>query len=555
MSDRTLRRIAAALLFCFFTLTGSVASFAQGMTGGGKSPVSADAAIASAEPEDDMAGVERVPPDAAILRWGGDTEGGAPYMFWDPKDQNRLIGYEVEIIEAVAARLGRRAVFVQNGWDNLIPGLNRGLYDVTIDGLEITPEHSEAVNFSIPYYRTFMQLAVRKGTSGIETLDDCRGRVVGTLKQSLAFFTLEEAGVSDIRTYEDEINAYADLENGRLDAALFDDPIAMYYAGFNPNIEFVGRPIGKMEYGIAVRKGDDELLARVNEAVASLRDSGELRRIYERWNLWTPVMAEMFRDHSPQKTDAVMFRAWTEHQKPVLTWEKRLNRYAGFLPVFAKGALVTMEVSFVAMLLAITLGLFLAMVRIFAPKPLSWLAVAYIELIRGTPVLIQLFFIFYGLPNIGIRLSPFVAGVLGLGLNYAAYEAENYRAGLLAIPRHQMEGAMALSMTRFQALRHVVLPQAIRVALPPVTNDFISLLKDSSLVSVITMVDLTKAYGQVATTYYDYFGTGLMVAAIYFLLGFPFVRLARWAEKRMAVAIHGRVGDADMPHSRKPASY
>ena len=396
---------------------------------------------------------------------------------------------------------------------------------------------------------------VRKGTSGIETLDDCRGRVVGTLKQSLAFFTLEEAGVSDIRTYEDEINAYADLENGRLDAALFDDPIAMYYAGFNPNIEFVGRPIGKMEYGIAVRKGDDELLARVNEAVASLRDSGELRRIYERWNLWTPVMAEMFRDHSPQKTDAVMFRAWTEHQKPVLTWEKRLNRYAGFLPVFAKGALVTMEVSFVAMLLAITLGLFLAMVRIFAPKPLSWLAVAYIELIRGTPVLIQLFFIFYGLPNIGIRLSPFVAGVLGLGLNYAAYEAENYRAGLLAIPRHQMEGAMALSMTRFQALRHVVLPQAIRVALPPVTNDFISLLKDSSLVSVITMVDLTKAYGQVATTYYDYFGTGLMVAAIYFLLGFPFVRLARWAEKRMAVAIHGRVGDADMPHSRKPASY
>lgn len=268
MSDRSLRRIAAALLFGLFALTGPAAAFAQGMTGGGTTPVSAD----SAEPEDDMAGVERVAPDAAILRWGGDTEGGAPYMFWDPKDQNRLIGYEVEIVGAVAAQLGRRAVFVQNGWDNLIPGLNRGLYDVAIDGLEITPEHSEAVNFSIPYYRTFMQLAVRKGTKGIETLDDCRGHVVGTLKQSLAYFTLEEAGVSDIRTYEDEINAYSDLENGRLDAALFDDPIAMYYAGFNPNIEFVGRPIGKMEYGVAVRKDDDELLAKVNEAVGRLRE-------------------------------------------------------------------------------------------------------------------------------------------------------------------------------------------------------------------------------------------------------------------------------------------
>jgi polar amino acid transport system substrate-binding protein len=555
MTDRSLRRIAAAFLSCLLALTCPAATLAHGMTGGGKSPVSSDAVVVSAEPEDEMAGVERVAPDAAILRWGGDTEGGAPYMFWDPKDQNRLIGYEVEIMEAIAAYLGRRPVFVQNGWDNLIPGLNRGLYDVAIDGLEITPEHAEAVNFSIPYYRTFMQLAVRKGTKDIETLEDCREHVAGTLKQSLAYYTLEEAGVKDIRTYEDEINAYTDLENGRLDVALFDDPIAMYYAGFNPNIEFVGRPIGRMEYGVAVRKGDDELLAKVNGAIIHLRDSGRLREIYDRWNLWSPVMAEMFRDHSPQKADAVMFRKWTEHQRPVPTWEKILERYVGFLPVFGKAALVTMEVSVVAMALAITLGLFLAMVRIFAPKPLSWLAVAYIELIRGTPVLIQLFFIFYGLPNIGVRLSPFVAGVLGLGLNYAAYEAENYRAGLLAIPRHQMEGAMALSMTRRQALRHVVLPQAVRVALPPVTNDFISLLKDSSLVSVITMVDLTKAYGQIATTYYDYFGTGLMVAAIYFLLGFPFVRLARWAERRMAVAIHGRVGSADMPHSRKPASY
>jgi polar amino acid transport system substrate-binding protein len=213
------------------------------------------------------------------------------------------------------------------------------------------------------------------------------------------------------------------------------------------------------------------------------------------------------------------------------------------------------------MALAIVLGLFLAMARIFGPSLLSRLAVLYIEFIRGTPVLIQLFFIFYGLPHIGIKFSPFVAGVLGLGLNYAAYEAENYRAGLLSVPRLQMEGALALGMSRWEALRHVVLPQAIRVSLPPVTNDFISLLKDSSLVSVITMVDLTKAYGQLATTYYDYFGTGILVAIIYLLLGLPFVRLARWTERRMAVAVHGgaipggtgRNGKYSL--GRKPASY
>ncbi|NLI96092.1 MAG: ABC transporter permease subunit [Synergistaceae bacterium] len=471
---------------------------------------------------------------ATELRWGGDTEGGAPYMFQDPKDTTRIIGYEVEIIEAIAKHLGKKPVFVQNGWDNLIPGLQRKLYDVAIDGLEITPEHKQEVNFSIPYYATFLQLAVRRDNKTIESLEDCRGKVVGTLKQAYSQQVLEEFGGIEIRLYEDEINAYSDLVNGRLDATLFDAPIAVFYAGFNPEIKFVGPEIGRMEYGIAVRKEDKELLKEINGAIVALRDSGELRKIYDRWNLWSPMMAKEFNDYRPRQTDSVMFNEWAELQRPEFTFRDRIKRYAGFMPVLGKAALTTMKVSVVAMLLAMAFGFVLAVARVFGPKPLSRLAVAYIETIRGTPVLIQLFFIFYGLPNIGIKLSPFVAGAVGLGLNYAAYEAENYRAGLISVPKAQMEGALALAMTRWQALRYVVIPQAFRLVLPPLTNDFISLLKDSSLVSVITMVDLTKAYGQLATTYYDYFGTGIIVAAIYLLLGLPFVRLARWAEGRLA---------------------
>ena len=165
---------------------------------------------------------------------------------------------------------------------------------------------------------------------------------------------------------------------------------------------------------------------------------------------------------------------------------------------------------------------------------LRWLAIAYIEVIRGTPLLIQLYLIYYGLPNLGIRLSAFVAAVLGLGLNYAAYEAENYRAGIQSIPRGQMEAALSLGLTRAQSLRHVIVPQALRLVIPPVTNDFIALFKDSSIVSVITMVELTKVYGQLATAYYDYIGVGILTAAIYFLLGLPFVKLARYAERRLA---------------------
>lgn len=472
--------------------------------------------------------------DLPELRWGGDSEGGFPYMFENPQNPDELIGFEVDIVEELAKHMGRKPVYINNAWDNLIPGLQRKLYDISINGLEVTPEHEEVVNFSIPYYKTFLQLAVRIDTHDIASLEDVRGRVAGTLKESYAQEVLEEVGDIEIRTYIVEANTYEDLANGRLDAAFFDHPIALYSAGFNPQIKFVGPPIGELAYAIAIRKEDKELLREVNEALVFLRDSGKLREIYDRWNLWTPLMAYEFNDYSPTRMEPWRYNDWAEAHRPDLTLSQKLDRYKQALPKFAKGAVITMQVSITAMVLAIGLGLLLAITRVFAPKWLAGLATFYIEVVRGTPVLIQLFFIFYGLPSVGIKFSPFWAGAIGLGLNYAAYEAEVYRTGLFAIPRTQWESALALGMSRWQAMREVVLPQAVRVVIPPITNDFISLLKDSSLVSIITMVDLTKVYGQVSATYYDYFGPGIIVAVIYLLLGLPFVRFSLYAERKLS---------------------
>ena len=152
---------------------------------------------------------------------------------------------------------------------------------------------------------------------------------------------------------------------------------------------------------------------------------------------------------------------------------------------------------------------------------------------RGTPLLIQLFLIYYGLPEIGIRLNAFLAAILGLGLNYAASEAENYRAGIQSIPLGQMEAAHALGMNRWQTLQHILLPQALRLVIPPVTNDFIAMFKDSSIVSVITMVELTKVYGMLAMSTYDYIGLGLMTAGIYFALSYPASIFAGWLERKL----------------------
>jgi polar amino acid transport system substrate-binding protein len=467
------------------------------------------------------------------LRWGGDSEGGAPYVFQDPKNPRDIVGFEVDLAEALGEKLKRRPVFVQNQWDGLIPGLKRGNYDIAMNGLEITEDRKQEINFTLPYYATALQLSVRVEEQGINSLADLKGRKVGTLKYSLAQRVLEREGGIEIRTYDGLINSYQDLANGRLDAVLNDYPIAIYYSKPIPKLKFAGSPIEVVLYGIGVRKEDATLLAQLNQALLDLMKSGELRRIYEKWGLWNSETEKLFAQLTAAPAQAL--EDYTRNVTRKLSWRDRLRQYLNYVPILLfQGAPMTLLISILGMAVAIALGLVLALVNLYAPHPLAWASRAYIELFRGTPLLIQLYLIFYGLPSVGIRLDPLAAAIVGLGLNYAAYEAENYRAGIQAIPRGQMEAALSLGMTRAQALQHVIVPQALRIVIPPVTNDFIALFKDSSIVSVITMVELTKVYGQLASTYYDYIGVGILTAAIYFLMGLPFVRLARWAEARMA---------------------
>lgn len=476
---------------------------------------------------------------AQDLRWGGDAEGGAPYLLPDPADPRRTIGFEVDLMEALARRLGRRSVFVQNQWDGLIPGLQRGNYDLAVNGLEITADRAARIDFSLPYYACGERLTVRREDNSIFSLPTLRGRVVGTLKASLAQRMLENQPGIDVRAYENQNNAYDDLAIGRLDAVLMDWPIALYYTRPNPALKLVGEPIGAMEYGIGLRKGDQQLRARVDEALLAMIASGELRGIYQKWEIWNAETAALFERLSaprpPDERPRTRLDDFAGGGAAPDGWGERLRRYRTYLSLMLlRGAPMTLLISVLGMALAMALGLALALLRLYAARPLSRLALVYVEVFRGTPLLIQLYLIFYGLPNLGVRFSPLVAAVIGLGLNYAAYEAENYRAGIQSIPRGQMEAALSLGLTPAQALRHVIIPQAMRLVIPPVTNDFIALFKDSSIVSVITMVELTKVYGQLAATYYDYIGAGLMAAAIYFLMGLPFVRLARWAEKRLS---------------------
>jgi polar amino acid transport system substrate-binding protein len=466
-----------------------------------------------------------------VLRWAADPNSNAPYTFFAPG--KALTGFEYEIINAVARRLGERAEFVQNDWSGLIPGLHRGLYDCVICGIEITSEKADEVSFSIPYYFTFEQFVGRRGEPLLTSLDQLRGKKIGTLDQTAAFRMLEETPGVLAKTYDQEVSAYQDVVNGRLFGVLLDYPIAKYYAAPNPALEFSGPPFGRIAYGIAVDKNNAVLKAEIDTALRDLIASGELRDILSHWGLWTDTVAQAFGQPAKSSASDSEYQAFIANQGGQTNFWSRMHIYAAAGRLLRRAALLTLTVSVTAMAVAVVAGLVLAVCRVFGPLPVRWFATAYIEVVRGTPLLIQLLFIFYGLPIIGIRLPPFVASVLGLGLNYAASEAENYRAGLLAVPAGQWQAAYALGLTQAKTLRLVIVPQAIRFVLPPLTNDFIALLKDSSLVSALTMVELTGAYHRLATETFDYFGAGLLVALIYLLLGLPFVRLARWTEQRL----------------------
>ncbi len=454
------------------------------------------------------------------LLWGADAEGGAPYVYPDPQKPEQLVGFEFDLANALAAKLGVKAKMVQNQWDQLLPALDRGNFDVILNGLEITDDNRQHAAMSRPYYIYAQQIVTRTDTAGPTNLDGLKGKTVGVLASSGAQRLLQRFGGVDVKSYPGNVESFLDLKARRIDVVVLDLPIALYYAKPDPALKFSGEPFSPGYYGIAVRKEDVTLLAAINNALEQFIRDGTLERIYRRHGLWDERQAAL----ANYQQDTVVQR------KSIST----LREWPRYLPLLLRGAVTTVELSLLGMALAVVIGMVVVLARLYGPAPVRWLAQAYVEVVRGTPLLIQLFLIYYGLPQIGLRLNAFLAGILGLGLNYAASEAENYRAGIQSIPKGQTEAALALGMTRRQILRRIVLPQALRVVIPPVTNDFIAMFKDSSIVSVITMVELTKVYGELATSTYDYIGLGLMTAGIYFALSYPASIFAGRLEKRLA---------------------
>jgi polar amino acid transport system substrate-binding protein len=464
--------------------------------------------------------------ERGALVWGADQEGGGPYIYPRPDDPTRVTGFEVDLMNALAARMGLRSQFQQCEWTNLPDLLRIGGIDCITNGYELTEAHLANKLATIPYYVYELQLVARRDDPTITSWEDLaapgRGpRKVGVLSGSAAeTYVRKELGDRvEVVGYQGATDTLQDVVNGRLDASVQDLPPLIFYRTRFPQLRFVGAPVGRGYYVMYLRPGDERLRAALNTALRDLIQSGQLRKIYERYGLWNEAQEQL-------RNPELGVRASVQASG----WEVIVRN----LPILLESAGVTVLLACLSMPLAIVVGLAVALGRLYGPRPLRIPLAVYVEVLRGTPLMLQLFTIFFVLPAVGIRIPAFLAAVLGLAINYSAYEAEIYRAGLRAIPVAQMEAALALGLSRWQALRRVIIPQAVRLVVPPVTNDFVALFKDTSICSVITIVELTKRYNILANSTGAYLELAAVTALLYLLMSYPLSLLARRLEVRAA---------------------
>lgn len=474
------------------------------------------------------------------LRWGTDPTGGAPYVFRDAA--GNFIGFEVELAEYLANKLGRTSVMKPGDWDKLPELLGKPAdvdgIDIVLNGYELSEDLEKQYPSTIPYYIYRVALVINKDDAGeVVGWTDLRKkkgdapRMVGVLGGSAAHAYMNTElfkDAIDLKINPDVATVIGLVEQKRLDATVQDTPAAQYYVNQSQRLAIADEPRKPNYYVILTRPADAELREQLNAALREGIRDGTFEKIFRKYGIWN--------------VDQERLRYWTEQKWPPFEADQAKNEggaskanWPAMLGELFRAAGMTILLSLTSFPLAMLLGLLVALGRVYGPRPLAVTLGVYVEFLRGTPLLLQLYFVFYLVPQVipWLSFSPLVAGIIGLAINYSAYEAENYRAGLLAIPRGQMEAALALGMSPLSALRTVIVPQAVRLVIPPVTNDFIALFKDTSVCSVILITELTRKYNELYNFNRDYIAElAFLTAGLYLLMSYPLALLAKWLERR-----------------------
>ncbi|AYW46812.1 ABC transporter permease [Tetragenococcus koreensis] len=430
----------------------------------------------------------------------------APYEFHATVDgEDEIVGFDVSIAQKIADDMGVDLHIEELGFDALLGALDTGKIDLIISGMSPTPERLQEVDFSDPYMNSQQRLVVREEDQDEYTdVNQFEGVPIGVQKQTtqeeLANTELEGSQVTSLQKIPDVV---MNLKNGKVDGAVLEGPVAKAYVDENDDLAFsnVEFEDGAKQSAVALPKDSPILSENINRSIQTINDENLLEGYQEEANN--------------------------------LMFDEDQSFFEEYYPYYLSGTGYTILLAIVGVIFGIILGTIFALMKLSSIKILRALASIYIEYVRGTPLLVQIFIVYFGTGILGLDLSRFVAGCIALSLNSAAYVAEIIRAGINGVNKGQMEAARSLGMDRTKAMRYIIFPQAIKNILPALGNEFVTVIKESSVISVIGVSELIFQAGNVQGASFKPFLPYLIVSLIYFVLTFTLSRLLGVAERRM----------------------
>lgn len=466
-------------------------------------------------------------PDGALVEPGKLTFAASgefrPFSFVD--DEQHLVGFDIEVGDAIAGVLGLEPNPKKYKFAAIVEGVKTGRFDAAVASHTITAERLAHVDFSTPYYYSGPQIFVRP-ESAIADSTELHGVEIAVSKGS-TYARMAASFTDRIKVYDSDVTALEALDAGRHDAVITD--FITGRMAIQEGMEIVGRQLlGRSEQAIAVAKGNRALLEAIDEALATLRANGDLARISRVY----------FGDDITSDPGG----GGSEHTEAVAAVDE--NPLAHFFRVlvesrdiFFRAMLLTVQLTVVAILFGCVIGLLFAFAKLSKVPPLEWLANGYIYLVRGTPLIVQIFVLYFGLTDI-VKISGFWAAAIALAFHNGAYIAEIFRGAIESIDRGQMEAGRSLGMSLRMTYRRVVLPQAALRALPALGNQFIIGLKDSSLAAFISINELFNVATTQGANNFDQMTFLLVVAVYYLVLVLALTLLVQTMETRLG---RGRV--------------
>ncbi len=421
-----------------------------------------------------------------------------PLNYFDEKGQ--LTGFDVEVAKELCRIMNKQCEFVTLEWDGIIAALLAGKLDLVVGSMAITPERQKKVLFSEPYYESGPQVFAADAN-----LDPAKpgARIGVTLGTTYETELRKRYTRADVRTFKDEFSVLQDIVAGRMDALITDAAVGNYMARqFGVALHRIGAPLVEDRIAIPARPGREALIQNLNAAIKELRSSskyGELRARYL--------------DQKEGASDGGF-------------------RWVVAIELLGRGLVSTLRLAGLGLFFGVALALVFAIGHLSNIRPLVFIAKLITDFVRCTPFLIQLFAVYFGLPALGISIPALVAAVITIAVHSSAFLAETLVAGYRSVPKAQRQAGALLGLSKFQVIRHVVFPQMVPIVAAPILNTVVAMIKDSAVVSVISVYELTMQAQQLISTTYRPFEFYFLAALLYALVTYPLILWGRrWARR------------------------